>query len=122
MRDALQPEIQSERLILRAWRPSDSEALLELFNNREVVRWLSLPPWPYVIDDARSYIDGAIQRSSGDAEESYAVTLHADVVGAVGVRLRPASHLQRAAGPNFGSCLSGFYPHPQDVGCFQAPE
>jgi formate dehydrogenase major subunit len=20
------------------------------------------------------------------------------------------------------SCLSGFYPHPQDVGCFQAPE
>jgi hypothetical protein len=19
-------------------------------------------------------------------------------------------------------CLSGFYPHPQDVGCFQAPE
>jgi hypothetical protein len=20
------------------------------------------------------------------------------------------------------TCLSGFYPHPQDVGCFQAPE
>jgi hypothetical protein len=20
------------------------------------------------------------------------------------------------------ACLSGFYPHPQDVGCFQAPE
>jgi RimJ/RimL family protein N-acetyltransferase len=90
MRDALQPEIQSERLILRAWRPSDAEALFALFNNWEV------------IDDARSYIDGAIHRSSEDAEESYAVTLQAEVVGAIGVRLRPASHLQRAAGPNFG--------------------
>ena len=79
MRDALQPEIQSERLLLRAWRPSDAEALFALFNNWEVVRWLSGPPWPYVIDDARSYIDGAIQRSSEGTEESYAVTLHADV-------------------------------------------
>ena len=102
MRDALQPEIQSERLILRAWRPSDSEALFALFNNWEVVRWLSGPPWPYVIDDARTYIDGAIQRSSEGAEESYAMTLHADVVGTIAVRLRPASHLQRAAAPNFG--------------------
>ena len=30
------------------------------------------------------------------------MTLHADVVGTIAVRLRPASHLQRAAGPNFG--------------------
>jgi len=22
----------------------------------------------------------------------------------------------------YKACLSGFYPHPQDVGCFQAPE
>ena len=46
MRDALQPEIQSERLLLRAWRPSDAEALFALFNNWEVVRWLSGPPGP----------------------------------------------------------------------------
>ena len=46
MRDALQPEIQSERLLLRAWRPSDAEALFALFNNWEVVRWLSGPPCP----------------------------------------------------------------------------
>jgi RimJ/RimL family protein N-acetyltransferase len=102
VRDALQPEIQSERLVLRAWQPSDAEALFELFNNWEVMRWLSLPPWPYVIDDARSYIDRAIDRSSEDADEIYAVTLHTNVIGSIGVRLRPASHLQRAAGPNFG--------------------
>jgi RimJ/RimL family protein N-acetyltransferase len=96
MRDALQPDIQSERLILRAWRPSDAEALFALFNNWEVVRWLSVPPWPYVINDARSYIDGAIHRSSEDAEESYAVTLHTDVVGAIGVRLRPKFSLDES--------------------------
>jgi len=102
MRDAVQPEICSERLVLRGWRPTDAEALFALFNNWEVVRWLSLPPWPYTLDDARSYIDGNIHRSGAEAEESYAVTLNAEVIGAIGVRLRPASHLQRAAGPNIG--------------------
>ena len=102
MRDADLPEIGSERLILRGWRPSDAEALFALFSNWEVVRWLSLPPWPYTLDDARSYIDGTMHRAGAEAEESYAVTLEAKVIGAIGVRLRPASHLQRAAGPNIG--------------------
>jgi RimJ/RimL family protein N-acetyltransferase len=98
----LQSEIPSERLILRAWRLADAKQLFALFNNWEVVRWLSLPPWPYTLDDARSYIDEALNRRSKEAEESYAVTLNAEVIGAIGMRLRPASHLQRTAGPNFG--------------------
>jgi RimJ/RimL family protein N-acetyltransferase len=82
MRDALQPEIQSDRLILRAWRHSDAEALFALFNNWEVVRWLSWPPWPYVIDDARSYIAGAIQQQ--------------------GCSTSAGQPLAACAGPNFG--------------------
>jgi RimJ/RimL family protein N-acetyltransferase len=102
MRDVVEPEIRSERLVLRGWRPSDAEPLFALFNNWEVVRWLSLPPWPYALDDARTYIDGAIHRSGAQAEESYAVALDAKVIGSIGVRLRPASHLQRTVGPNIG--------------------
>src|SRR5215470_13778072 len=102
MRDAVQPEICSERLVLRGWRPTDAEALFALFNNWEVVRWLSLPPWPYTLDDARSHIEEALNRRSKEAEESYAVTLNAEVIGGIGLRVRPASHLQRTAGPNFG--------------------
>ena len=102
MCDQLQSEIRSERLILRAWRLTDAKELFALFNNWEVVRWLSLPPWPYTLDDARSHIEEALNRRSKEAEESYAVTLNAEVIGGIGLRLRPASHLQRTAGPNFG--------------------
>jgi RimJ/RimL family protein N-acetyltransferase len=105
----LQPEIRSERLVLRPWRPSDAEQLFALFSNWEVVRWLSLPPWPYTLNDARTYIGGAIHRSSEEAEESYAITSNAEVIGSIGVRLRPASHLQRAAGPNFGFWTGRMY-------------
>ena len=48
--------IRTERLLLRPLRPSDAEPLLAQFANWEVVRWLGTPPWPYTIDDARSFI------------------------------------------------------------------
>jgi RimJ/RimL family protein N-acetyltransferase len=100
--DQRQPEIRSKRLVLRALRASDAEALFALFSNWEVVRWLSLPPWPYTLDDARGFAEGAAQRHLDGAEASYAVTLQDALIGGIGVRLRPQSHLQRAAGPNFG--------------------
>src|SRR5262245_55001094 len=81
MCDQVQAEIPSERLILRPWCLTDAKQLFALFNNWEVVRWLSLPPWPYTLEDASSYIDEALNRRSKEAEESYAVTLNAEVIG-----------------------------------------
>ena len=75
MGDQQQPEIRAMRLVLRALRASDAEALFVLFNNWEVVRWLSLPPWPYTLDDARAFTEGAVQRRLDGGEASYAVTL-----------------------------------------------
>jgi hypothetical protein len=43
------------------------------------------------------------------------------------MRLTTFAHCRREQLPleiewNNKACLSGFYPHPQDVGCFQAPD
>jgi RimJ/RimL family protein N-acetyltransferase len=48
--------IRTERLLLRPLRPEDAEPIFDLFANWEVVRWLSTPPWPYTLDDARTFI------------------------------------------------------------------
>ncbi len=44
--------IRTERLLLRPLRADDAEPLFALFANWEVIRWLSLPPWPYTLEDA----------------------------------------------------------------------
>jgi len=51
-----QIDVRTRRLWLRPPRESDAEQLYTLFANWDVVRWLSAPPWPYALDDARSFI------------------------------------------------------------------
>ena len=39
--------LRTKRLLLRALRPDDAAPLFALFNNWNVIRFLSSPPWPY---------------------------------------------------------------------------
>jgi RimJ/RimL family protein N-acetyltransferase len=74
--------IQTERLLLRPLRPSDTEPLLAQFANWEVVRWLGTPPWPYTRDDARSFV--ALQLGRPPIATGYlAITLGDSLIGAV---------------------------------------
>jgi RimJ/RimL family protein N-acetyltransferase len=98
-------EIRTERLLLRPLRADDAEPIFALFNNWEVVRRLAVPPWPYTIEDARGYVRGAIDPPPHESEERLAITLDGGLIGGIGIRMRPASHLQREAGPNFGFWL-----------------
>ena len=66
----------------------------------EVIRWLSSPPWPYTRKDMQSFVR---EQAATDSEEcGDAFRDHAGAqtpIGIIGVRMRPASHLQRADGP-----------------------
>lgn len=48
--------IRTARLVLRSVRESDAEQIFPLFNNWDVMRYLSSPPWPYALDDARGFV------------------------------------------------------------------
>ena len=82
--------IRTERLLLRPLRPTDAAPLFALFANWEVVCWLSTPPWPYALDDARAFV--AAQVDVGRAGSSYfAITLDGALIGGVDARSnRPA--------------------------------
>jgi len=96
--------IRTERLVLRPMRADDADALFALFANWEVIRWLSAPPWPYSLEDAHSFIG---QLDAGDLTKSeYAITLENALIGAVDVRMNPASHSQSGPGPNLGYWLA----------------
>lgn len=94
--------LRTERLLLRPLRPDDAAPLFALFNNWNVIRFLSAPPWPYTPTDSRLFVDGVVARSPELNEEVLAITCDGAFIGLIGVRLREANTLQRGAGPNIG--------------------
>jgi RimJ/RimL family protein N-acetyltransferase len=99
--------IRTERLVLRPLRASDAEPLFALFADWEVIRWLSMPPWPYALEDAHSFIR---EHSGGDlGRTTFAITLADALIGGIDVRMNPANQSQRGAGPNLGYWLGRPY-------------
>jgi RimJ/RimL family protein N-acetyltransferase len=90
--------IRTKRLLLCPLRPDDAAPLFALFNNWNVIRFLSSPPWPYTPTDSRLFVGG----SAASDEDALAITRDGMFVGMISVRLREAGTLQRGAGPNIG--------------------
>ena len=101
-------DVRTARLQLRSPRASDAERLFPLFARWEVIRWLSSPPWPYRREDMQRYIDQHADGASA-AETRFVICLEGAPIGVIGVRMRPASAVQRQAGPNIGYWLAQDY-------------
>ncbi len=99
----------TNRLRLRPFAAADAETVFALFANWNVVRFLSAPPWPYVVDDATSWIAAVSAPASEDGESGFAITHAGELIGAIGARFRPPSHLQRGVGHNIGYWLGEPY-------------
>jgi RimJ/RimL family protein N-acetyltransferase len=103
--------IGTRRLILRPLQNGDAAAIYALFNDWDVMRFLSSPPWPYALSDAEDYVCAAVEATDGAAELAFAITLNGRLIGSIGVRDRAPSHLQAGAGPNIGYWLGRKYWH-----------
>jgi RimJ/RimL family protein N-acetyltransferase len=104
--------IRTARLALRLVREGDEECLFPLFADWEVIRWLSSPPWPYTREDMQSFVRQPAKPAPEDAETRLVIVFDEEPIGVIGVRMRPASHLQRAAGPHIGYWLGqSFWGH-----------
>ncbi len=105
--------IDTERLRLQRLQPGDADTIFDLFNNWNVVRFLSSPPWPYTRKDANAFVSKALKQTAEDvargAEMPLAIMLKGVLIGGIGPRLRDASHLQRGPGPNIGFWLGQPY-------------
>ena len=101
--------IGTRRLILRPLRESDAAAIFALFNDWNVMRWLSSPPWPYTRADAENFVRAVLDPANDTAETAFAITLQDRLIGSIGLRRRPASNLQSEAGLNVGYWLGTPY-------------
>jgi RimJ/RimL family protein N-acetyltransferase len=105
--DTTHAAIRTERLVLRPLRASDAQPLVALFADWEVIRRLSMPPWPYDLADAESFIR---EHSGQDlTKTTFAITRDDALIGGIDVRMNDAGRSQRGPGPNLGYWLGGPY-------------
>ncbi|MCA0400909.1 MAG: GNAT family N-acetyltransferase [Proteobacteria bacterium] len=100
----LPDSIETGRLKLRVARPEDADALFALFNNWQVIKWLSAPEWPPTLERTRAFIEKCAVEGP-DFEEHRVILLEGAPVGGIGWRNRPAGPNQSEAGPNIGFWL-----------------
>jgi RimJ/RimL family protein N-acetyltransferase len=75
------PVLRTARLVLRAPRPSDAEAIARLANDRRVAANTARIPHPYGLDDAEQFI-AAVNRRNGDA--AFLIALDGAPIGICG--------------------------------------
>ena len=96
--------IGTRRLVLRPLRESDAAAIFALFNDWDVVRWHSSPPWPYARDDAESYVRAVLDPADETAEIVFAITLNGKLIAVF--RCGDAVHAIDDVCPHMGASLA----------------
>ncbi len=95
--------IETSRLRLRPVALGDAATLFALFNNWNVVRWLSAPAWPASLELTTEHLRRSLQE--GPSYEVYRVIEHEGVtLGGISWRDRVATE-SRPGGPNIGYWL-----------------
>jgi RimJ/RimL family protein N-acetyltransferase len=74
--------LETERLVLRAPRANDAEALAQLINDRRIAINTARVPYPYSVKDAEQFI-AAVNRRGG--EVAFLITVDDALIGGCGV-------------------------------------
>ena len=74
--------LSTNRLSLRAVRPSDTQSLAHHANDRDIAKFLLVMPHPYGLKDAQVYIE--MQLALNAPGQSYAICIADEVVGCIG--------------------------------------
>ncbi|MGA8612757.1 MAG: GNAT family N-acetyltransferase [Xanthobacteraceae bacterium] len=84
--------LETERLVLRAPRPEDAEAMARLISDRRIAVNTARIPYPYGVEDAEQFIAAV---NGQDGEVAFLITFDGALIGGCGVA-------QSDSGPELG--------------------
>lgn len=93
--------LETERLVLREWKESDIEDLIEGLNDIEVSKWLAFVPYPYTKNEAKKWIEFCTEnekKSTGRNAYDFAIELKSESKVIGGVSLDKINKIQGTAG------------------------
>jgi RimJ/RimL family protein N-acetyltransferase len=99
--------IRTQRLSLRPIETNDADRVHTLFNNWNVIRRLSSPPWPYTLEDARGFVAHAAKNARGLPNTCLAIARDDVLIG--GLDLRISNSEPRRSDPILGYWLGEDY-------------
>lgn len=78
--------IKSSRFILRSYKASDLDSLVESLNNKNVSQYLARVPYPYTKKDGQEWIEKCQQENSKKEpdELNFVIDINGKVVGSIG--------------------------------------
>jgi RimJ/RimL family protein N-acetyltransferase len=96
---------QTERLTLRALRHGELARLVQLLGTWDVVRWLSVVPFPYTKRDAEDFFADISPHTASATPHFYSLALKSDdlLIGGIGL------HPPRTANPREGEIEIGYW-------------
>ncbi|WP_375002548.1 GNAT family N-acetyltransferase [Aeromicrobium sp. CTD01-1L150] len=114
--------IETERLVLRPYGPSDAERVLDVQSRLEVIRWLDNPPYTPMADleAARQWIDRVLQREHEDPMQAHRAIEVRDTQVVVGGVL--VARLERIDSGFVGEYETGWHLNPDSFGHGYATE
>lgn len=77
--------LTTQRLVLRPPNDDDAQAIVELLNNWNVVKFLATAPYPYASGDAERFLGRTKQRERTADDAVYAITIDGTFVGIINV-------------------------------------
>lgn len=81
--------LETERLILRTPTLRDAKDIKDNIDNLEISKWLLVIPYPYSLEDAKWYINHAIEKSKQKKKDSYgwSIELKSErkIIGGIGL-------------------------------------
>ena len=84
--------IETSRFALRPIQNGDAERFQQLCNDLSLAINTARIPYPYTMDDARSFVMRALKEWGNGKEYRFAVCLDAEIIACVGVMPKEADH------------------------------
>jgi RimJ/RimL family protein N-acetyltransferase len=99
-REASTPVLETERLLLRAPRLEDAQAVAALINDRRIAENTARIPYPYSVADAQAFIARA---NRGGGEACFLIEAGGEIIGGCGIDLarRPDPEIGYWIGPPY---------------------
>lgn len=79
--------LETKRLILRPWKKTDLNDMIEGLNNYNVSKWMALVKYPYTKKDANNWLNELIKLRKGAYEWAIELKSEKKIIGGTAIRL-----------------------------------
>ena len=78
-------EIRTERLLIKIPEINDKSELIQLINDKDVIKWLSEIPFPYTLNHAEEFIERSQERALKQESYNFMIFQDKKMIGGIGL-------------------------------------